>query len=1271
MASVMMDKVNIVPLNEKNFATWKIQIKMTLIKEGLWGLVTGTEVAPTENGALAKYNTRKDRALATIVMAIQPSLLYLVGDPTDPQVVYEKLRDTFQKKTWSNKLRLRKSLYGMKLLPGMNVHQLLKSFVEIFEELSIIGEAVDNEDKVIHLLASLPDEYSTLVTALEAQDNIPSWEIVQEKLLHEENKLKLKTASDNIESALNNNVKRFKKTFKCYECGKSGHIKKNCKVFLNKLKASSSSNANMVNTAEVSDLEYDSCGLISVLSACDVKYNSWVIDSGATRHMCNSVDKFDKLIDLKFHKQVKVGDGRSIKAIGIGTVTLHVDTGISGSFKLCNVLYVPELSYNLLSVAQILNDDKTVNFHNNVCDILSKNGDIIVSGNKTGDLYQVIEIPLELSCISDSVSVDSTNIWHRRFCHLNNDGMHKLIRENLVDGINDCKFTKLDFCEPCVNGKNHRLPFPKKSLTRATKPLELIHSDVCGKVSVPSLSGNNYFVTFIDDCTRFVWAYPIKTKDEVFDKFKCWKTIVEKQIGMKIKTFRSDNGGEYLSNMFKKFFQVEGIKHETTVPHTPEQNGVSERMNRSLVEAVRTMLHDSNLGKIFWAEALATAVYIRNRCPTSALVLKTPFEGLYGKKPNVKHLRIFGCTAYGHIPKQSRGKLDSKSIKCIFLGYSSLQKGYRLYDPIKNKVVICRDVIFDESNFASFQKEFENNVNINPNPCIELPISIPTDEVTQDVPRRSVRNRRPPDRYGDWACITKLEDDPLNFQDAINSASSTKWKEAMQEEIKSMATNDVWNLTELPEGREVIKSKWLFKKKLDAEGNVSKYKARLVARGFDQRYGIDYDETFSPVARFESIRMIMALSVQLDLHLHHMDVASAFLNGELKEDVYMTQPEGYIVKGNESLVCKLNRSIYGLKQAPRCWNASLDKVLKELNFIQSNSDPCIYTNIYNNELFILAVYVDDIILACKSINRINEFKGMLMTRYKMTDLDELNYFLGVKVDQINNNVFLSQKAYALRIMEKFGLTEANPVKTPIEPNLKLNDATSDDKLFDAAMYQSAVGCLLYLSTKTRPDISYAVGKAARFCSKPMNQHWLIVKRILRYVKGTIDFGLLYSKCESPICIGYSDSDWAGDSGDRKSTSGYTFQMSGASVSWNSCKQSCVALSTAEAEYVALSKATQEAVWLRQFLSGIHPDSAQPMTINEDNQAAISISNDFICSKKTKHIDIKFHFVRDQINKNVIKLKYCCTDSMIADILTKGLTPDKFLRFRKMLGVVSL
>ena len=653
----------------------------------------------------------------------------------------------------------------------------------------------------------------------------------------------------------------------------------------------------------------------------------------------------------------------------------------------------------------------------------------------------------------------------------------------------------------------------------------------------------------------------------------------------------------------------------------------------------------------------------------------TPFEAWTGAKPDESSLQIFDCDTYAHVPKDERAKMDPKTKRCIFLGYGENTKGYRLYDKEKKRVFFSRDVAFNETKKPNQDPSSEKEESTNePAVDIELYREVPNHENDEPRPRDPPRPRReinPPVRYGDWVVhIAEEESDPKSTREALSSEEKDKWTVAMEKEFSSLKANDVWDIVDLPKDRKAIGSKWIFKRKRDAEGNVERYKARLVAQGFTQKDGIDYDETFSPVVRFESIRTIIALAARHNLQLHQIDITTAFLNGTLEEVIYMKQPEGFEVKGKEHIVCKLKKSIYGLKPSPRCWNQALDEYLKKMGFISSMNDPCIYTLISGGEIFILAVYVDDIIIAGKSTKRIQQIIDEIAHRFDVKDMGELKYFLGVKVvRQENGSIWIGQPSYTKAVLHKFNMHDSKPVATPVEIGTKLVKATDKDKLSDQEIYQSAVGCLLYLSTKTRPDIAYAVSNVAKFTAKPTAEHWTAVKRIMRYLKGTITCGLLYKN--STELVGYSDADWAGDLNDRKSTSGYVFKMSGAAITWMSKKQTCVALSTAEAEYMALSMATQEAIWLKRLLTDLNEKEDGPLTIYEDNQSTICMAENPKFHGRAKHIDIKHHYVRNQVNEKKIELKYCPSEYMIADMLTKGLSRIQFNKLKDMIGIHDL
>ena len=516
------------------------------------GIVNGTETAPAEEGEqLTKFTARRDKALATIVLAVDPRLLYIIEpDPTDPITVWKTLANQFQRKTWANKLDLKRKLFSMRLNEGSSVQEHLKSMTEICDELSAIGEPVNEEDRVIYLLASLPESYNVLVTTLEANAEVPRLELVTERLIHYESKRKQMEA---LEGALTTRVKR------CFYCKKPGHFKRDCEEFTKKnqpktLKNKAKLGAFKVTiTAEDEDgSDSESTGLVvqHALSANGRSDSQWILDSGATCHMCNKESMLSDLKPLPIPLSVTLGDGRKLQATGQGKVVLmmNLPQGNSESCTLHDVLLVPGLAYNLLSITAASRRRKVTTFTEVGCEIRDLSSKLIASGHREGNLYYLDQRgPTHQACVShESKEV----IWHRRLGHLGSTGMEALAKQQMVDGLDINLTQPPKFCESCAKGKGHRLPFKGTSGKKADHPLDLVHSDVCGKIGTKSLSGGEYFVTFIDDHTRHVWVFVLKHKDEVFACFKQWKAQVERSTGRQVKTLRSDNGGEYTSKEF-------------------------------------------------------------------------------------------------------------------------------------------------------------------------------------------------------------------------------------------------------------------------------------------------------------------------------------------------------------------------------------------------------------------------------------------------------------------------------------------------------------------------------------------------------------------------------------------------------------------------------------------------------------------------------------------------------------------------------------------------
>lgn len=507
--------------------------------------------------------------------------------------------------------------------------------------------------------------------------------------------------------------------------------------------------------------------------------------------------------------------------------------------------------------------------------------------------------------------------------------------------------------------------------------------------------------------------------------------------------------------------------------------------------------------------------------------------------------------------------------------------------------------------------------------------------------------------------------EPANFREA---AKSEVWRNAMQEEINMIEKNGTWELVDRPKTRRVIQVKWIFKRKLRPDGSVYKHKARLVVKGFAQQYGMDFSDTFAPVARHDTIRILLALAAQFEWRIYQLDVKSAFLNGWLNEEIFVEQPEGYEVKGQVHKVYLLRKALYGLKQAPRAWYNRINEYLMSLGYARSANEHTLYVRRKENECTIISLYVDDLLIMGSSSNQLIDFKSTMHKEFEMTDLGEMSYFLGMEIHQSHHGIFVNQKRYTTQILHKYNMDKCKPVDTPLAVNLKLSKDDGAEKV-DETMYRSIIGCLLYL-TATRPDLMFAASVLSRFMSNPSEIHLKAAKRVLRYVKGSVELGIWFKKAEKLQLIGYSDSDWAGCIDDMRSTSGYVFFLNSGAVCWHSKKQDTTAQSTAEPEYISAAAAVNQAIWLRKVMLDLRQIQEEPTVIFCDNQSAVAMAKNPILHGKTKHIKIKFHAVREVESNAEVKLIHCRGEDQLADIMTKGLPKTKFESLRLRLGVSS-
>jgi hypothetical protein len=511
----------------------------------------------------------------------------------------------------------------------------------------------------------------------------------------------------------------------------------------------------------------------------------------------------------------------------------------------------------------------------------------------------------------------------------------------------------------------------------------------------------------------------------------------------------------------------------------------------------------------------------------------------------------------------------------------------------------------------------------------------------------------------------RAHDEPPTYRAAMARPDAPQWREAMRAELASLMKTNTFQFVPVGERlkQRPVSSKWVYKIKRKSDGTVERYKARLVARGFTQRPGVDFRETFAPVARMTSIRTLLSVACKDDMNLTHLDVDTAFLNGELDEEIFMQLPEGGL-EGDAGRVVKLRKGLYGLKQASRQWYKALDKVLSGIGFVQSRADPCIYVYERDGKRVMLAVYVDDFVIADNNADLRERVKRELAVHFKLKDLGELHGCLGLRVtrDRARRELTLDQEGYIIEMLDMFHMSDCKPCATPEQVNLHLPKHEQHGNDNTRYPYREAVGKLMYAMVCTRPDIASAVRAVSKHLCAYGDAHWTAVKRIMRYLKGTSDMKLRFGgKRVGESLVGYADADWGNDKDERKSVTGYVFAHAGGPLSWSSKGQRTVALSSTEAEYMSLSEACREVTYLRLLLSELRHVQRGATTIYEDNQGAIALTKNPEHHARNKHIDMRHHFCRDMVQNGAVAVVYMPTASMPADALTKALAAEAFQR----------
>ena len=1117
-----------------------------------------------------------------------------------------------------------------------------------------------------------------------------------------------------------------------------------------------------------------------------VDRHEWILDTGASAHMTWDKRMFSSFKPIVTTRKVQTGGAR-LAIEGIGTVRI-ADTA-NNTIRFKNVLYVPDLGVNLISVGTLCDKGVRFSMPNASSDIhFYHDGKLIFRATRAGRFWCLNRFSrrageMALRATASSYADDSSDelalvsevdvgekressyrLWHRRIGHLGVGKVRSLydvadgLEQRIVPGSGEA------LCDVCLETKMRREK--RGRCAPRSELLELVGMDICGPFP-PSLTRNKYFIQIVDYSSRKGWVLPIPDRkvDTVRPILDRWKLSAELESGKRLLAVRTDNAPE-LINIVDSWNKSHGVRHERTIPHSSWQNGVAERAIETSEDGMRALLKDSGLPDVFWDEAVRANMYVRNRvqAPRGATHSVTPEEAWSGKRPSIEHLRVWGCKTHSYVdPKSVPGstKLSNRGRVGVFVGYEeNTTKQFRIYAPDVGHVIRASIVKFDESvrggdmelnlpvatrsadpikekrskgrseirfieykgpegskstaprpeNKAQGQtetREMESSKVPTDNSKETKELGAQTEEGLQAPERRGTKREREEDALIDdretkrlelahflehlhqvftaslettWTAETRTVPIPKTYEEAVNHPKwGPYWRKAVHEELRQLIRNKTFRNVKRSERMNLVTSKWVFAVKHRADGSIDRFKARLVARGFTQRHGIDFHETFAPTMRADALRILLAIIALEDLEAHQIDVNNAFTEAKLKETIYMEPPPGMDVPNGHVLqVCQ---SLYGLKQAARDWYDLCSSALREMGFEPLVSEPCVFRNKKTGVL--VGLYVDDMVIAARTVQEVQRFKTEFGKRFKIKDLGELSRVLGIQIkrDRTARTMHLDQSAHIEKLLREYGMATKGKgsASVPLNTQVDLWKMAGEKELASKGrqIYQRQIGSVMYLMVYTRPDIAFATSRLAQFMTCPTKRHSGAMKTLLKYLRTTQDLKIKYSPHgqSATRCIGFTDSDFAGDKSDRKSTSGMVFMLGGGPVAWRSRKQTAVATSTTEAEYVAAAMAAKHAKWISQFLKDLGysryvdgADGTAPIRLCLDNKGALDLVKQPQINDRSKHIDVAFHFIKDLWVRKVIDCVYIPTREMVADALTKPLSKARFTELRVKMGL---
>ena len=890
---------------------FKHQVEVVMKKMKIWNYLITEETQLKEELGIEKWSEDdSQKAYATVFMSLTKAVQPKVWGVNKPHEMWKILKDRYEIQSVSNKMSLTRELIAIKQEDGQSIDDLFNVLNDKWNSLKSAGKEVSEEDKICKLLEAVNDNFTPRVYVIEATMNaeekiqdVLNKLLAEEKRLLEAGTIKSKSMALNTQGKNHEKSEGYKtkgKSFKCHNCGKLGHFARDCRSKKRSQNQGSASVAFMVNKPS------------------DTDSMMWLLDSGATFHMTR---EFTSLTDpVPDSTTVTCAGGQILTASAKGTVNGTIN---GMEVKINDVYYFPEIKANLLSVNKMSKSRININFGNGKCEARLNNGKVLFRAQRSGNMF-TIRLDQHNKGMANAATVESLQQWHEKLGHRDINVVKKMLKEMNI------KYVDTDMtCESCIKGKQTKEPLSKLPSENIKEPLEVVSTDVWGPARTQSKGGSRYYVTFTDHSTRHVSVYFLKSKDGTGNALKEYLAEIGRS-KHKVISMLSDRGGEFTGGLFRETCLNFGIKQIFTAAYTPQQNGMSERMNLTLMNTARTLLDDSGLPDSLWAEAVAHSAFIYNHTKCMANDGKVPASELFGKSHDLNEMHKFGTKVFVHVNKQEdSNKLTARGQEGYFVGFSSNSKCYRIYLENSKNVVESRDVKFlKETNLEIEEEELNPEPAVHePNPEHNLspthnpkPSPRPDPSPSNDFePRKEfieklkedIRSKgaSPEKLPGGWtnskydlrerrnrpnyAGIVMLVDEPNTYSEAMKSSDHDKWEEAMKNEIDSLQLNETFDLVDLPEGRKPVSSKWVFKKKFNKSGEIDRFKARLVARGFSQVQGIDYEETFSPVVKIQTVLAILALVNAKGYEIHQMDVDTAFLYGSLEEEIYLKSPEGF------------------------------------------------------------------------------------------------------------------------------------------------------------------------------------------------------------------------------------------------------------------------------------------------------------------------------------------------------------------------------------------